>query len=179
MIEYSPVSEAVIRRVMNLVHDHHPLLDECASIGLVFKTTTDDDGNNTELKPDRDGKKIIGTSVKVTDRMKAAGLEYDFLIELNENNFAELTHEQQTAALDHELYHCEVYKDEEGETKFRIRKHDIEEFFEMIDRYGVWSLTLQRIKKAIEQPRLFNYLQKKPGLTTNIEKVEVEHVKAD
>jgi hypothetical protein len=58
----------------------------------------------------------------------------------------------------HELCHAQVCTDENGDTKFdtsgrpccRVRKHDIEEFFEVAEIYGMDS-TINQIAKAATQ----------------------------
>lgn len=58
--------------------------------------------------------------------------------------------------IDHELCHCEVALDANGETKldeqgrtcYRIRKHDIEEFKDVVSRHGVYTRELEEFARA-------------------------------
>jgi hypothetical protein len=99
-----------------------------------------------DIKPDKDGNLRLGQC------MKAGGVHreihgYDFIILLNYNvwNNVEYTSEQKKAQLDHELTHADVTLDKDGEEKldekgrpvWRVRKHDVEDFSEIIKRYGV------------------------------------------
>lgn len=56
----------------------------------------------------------------------------------------------------HELLHCDQARDKEGELKFNdegrpvwgIRGHDIEEFNEVVRRYGAWKSDIQEFLDA-------------------------------
>ena len=68
---------------------------------------------------------------------------------------SELTDEQKTALVDHELSHCWAVADDYGHVKIKILPHDCEEFFEIARRYGAWSPDVQSLINAAKgQPRL-------------------------
>jgi hypothetical protein len=90
--------------------------------------------------------------------------QYDIVILLNHEawNSAEFSEKQMRALLDHELVHAEVAKNDDGEVKtdeqgrtcYRIRKHDIEEFTEIVHRHGLWKSDLARFAQvAMEQKK--------------------------
>jgi len=120
-----------------------------------------------EWKPDRDGIIPLGRAMKISDREKQL-VEYDVMILLNYEwwNDPRTTPAQKQALLDHELCHFKpvlddpedpdsTYRnDETGRTLFYLRKHDIEEFQEIIARHGLYKDDLQRtyaVMRAAEE----------------------------
>lgn len=80
---------------------------------------------------------------------------FDFVILLNAEAWPEMTEPERRRLMHHELCHARVCTDENGDTKFdtsgrpccRVRKHDIEEFFEVAEIYGLAS-TINQIAQA-------------------------------
>lgn len=121
-----------------------------------------------ELSPDADGHLVLGKCVKVSDLNKEF-TEYDFIILLNEEvwNDSEFTIDKKRALVDHELCHaaCAFDEnnlpkyDERGRRVFRTRKHDIEEFHEVVQRHGCYKHDLEVFAEALLEKRrspLFN-----------------------
>ena len=110
------------------------------------------------LKPNADGQLILGKAKKASDLDRELH-GYDFVILLNWNvwNRVDWTEEQMRALIDHELCHCTVAldkndnprEDTQGRPVWRMRKHDIEEFREVVDRHGLWKQDLQEFAKAV------------------------------
>jgi len=46
--------------------------------------------------------------------------------------------EGKLALLDHELCHCGTSKNAKGEPVYYLRRHDLEEFEEVVRRHGLW-----------------------------------------
>jgi len=121
-----------------LVGQHHAHLAE-AKIALAWKH-----GN----KSDQDGRLQLGQCRKASD-LDHELHRFDFVILLNYEawNMADWTVAQMEALIDHELTHASVAVDEDGEEKrnsqgrivWRIRKHDVEEFREIVERHGLWK----------------------------------------
>jgi hypothetical protein len=114
-------------------------------------------------KADQDGHLVLGRCVKVSDLYKQFA-DYDFIIVLNREvwNDIEFTNAKKLALMDHELCHAAAAYDEEtGERKmdergrqvFRSRKHDIEEFEEVVTRHGCYKRDLERFAEALIQRR--------------------------
>lgn len=62
--------------------------------------------------------------------------DYDFMITVYEPNVFNFTTQQLRILLEHELRHCGV--DNEGnETTFYLIPHDVEEFYPIIEKYGI------------------------------------------
>ncbi len=83
---------------------------------------------------------------------------FDFVILLNAEAWPEMTEPERRRLMHHELCHAQVCVDENGDTKYdtsgrpccRVRKHDIEEFFEVAEIYGLDS-TINQIAQAAAQ----------------------------
>ncbi len=140
MTIWSEVSTKVLEIAKDLIQKYHPDLKE-ARVAFVFRDKASKSAN----------KMVLGKASKISDKLKAAGLDYDFLIWLAEEEYSELLPEQQRALIDHELCHCS-FLDQVPE----MRHHDIEEFKCIIERYGFWNMSLLEIK-----PALTNALQMK------------------
>jgi hypothetical protein len=115
------------------------------------------------LKVDKDGHLILGKCVKVSDLHKELAA-YDFVILLNKEVWEnpEFTIEKKKALLDHELCHAapaldsetgEQKTDERGRPVWRIRKHDIEEFREVVERHGCYKADLEKFAEALIKSR--------------------------
>ena len=80
------------------------------------------------------GKTVFGQCERVPDRYKAF-IPYDFLITVYEPNVIDFTSQQIRILLHHELLHCGVNMN--AEPTYKVVPHDVEEFNEIIDRYGL------------------------------------------
>ena len=133
-----------------LVADWHPEL-EPARIALAWCTS---------WKPDVDGIVTLGKCKKASDLDRELAL-YDFVILLRRAFWLDLrvSDEQRLALLDHELYHAapsydkngEPVKDERGRYVWRVRKHDIEEFTAIVERYGCYKRDLEVFAAALQK----------------------------
>lgn len=113
---------------------------------------------NTGWTPDVDGRWILGKCKKASDLDRELAA-FDFVILLNrifwEN--ADVSDHQRAALLDHECYHAAVKYDERGErvidergrVVYRTRKHDLEEFAAIAERYGCWKRDLEQFAGAL------------------------------
>jgi len=86
------------------------------------------------------GRTIFGECEKIPDKYKWS-IPADFTITIYEPNIINFTDEQIKILLFHELLHVGIDWDKNGEEKYTVRPHDIEEFRTIIDRYGLdWEL---------------------------------------
>jgi len=86
---------------------------------------------------------------------------FDFIVLLRKVFWADarVTDWQRRALLDHELCHGalkldvngEPIEDERGRKVFRTRKHDVEEFSAIVERYGLWTGDLERMAKSFQR----------------------------
>jgi hypothetical protein len=130
---------------------HHPHLAE-AKITLAYRR---------DWKADKDGLRTLGKCKKVSAVEKLFH-GYDFVIILNFDVWMSevLDEKKRLAILDHELCHAQVVEDKDGATvtdhegrpKWRCRKHDLEEFRDIVNRHGVYKQDiLDFVKEAMEK----------------------------
>lgn len=73
-----------------------------------------------------------------------------FWMELAGDHWGSLTPEQKAALIDHELCHFGVeWPEEKDEPNLYIRRHDIEEFEEIVRRHGIWEGSLETFAAAL------------------------------
>lgn len=114
-------------------------------------------------KADKDGHIVLGKCIKVSDLYREYA-DYDFIITLNKEFWEDLavTKEQKIALVDHEMCHAapsyngetgEHEVDERGRYLFRVRGHDVEEFYEIVQRNGLWKRDLVAFAKVLQEKR--------------------------
>ncbi len=133
-----------------LVDKHHEDLHQ-ARIALAWCTS---------WKRNVDGQMILGKCKKASDLDREVS-EFDFVILLNRTFWTHtaVSDLQRRALLDHELHHAalvldergEPVEDERGRKVYRVRKHDIEEFTGVVQRYGCYKADLELFAKALRK----------------------------
>lgn len=151
-VTFLPPAENVDLYAMmqRLVGQHHPDIAE-AQIGLAW---------NGAWSADVDGKMQLGKTKKASDLDRELH-QFDFIILLNESAWRDFNPEQRAALLDHELCHCAPDCDDDGEQKqdergrflWRVRKHDVEEFHDVVKRHGCWKSDLEQFAKDVASKR--------------------------
>lgn len=68
-----------------------------------------------------------------------------FLMEISRNTWLDLDDNQRIALVDHELSHCSVGHDDDGELVLATRSHDVEEFVSVLSRNGLWKRDVQAL----------------------------------
>ncbi len=97
----------------------------------------------------RGPKVILGTASRMNSRLQALA-DYDFIIEIGYDEWKELNATQKQALLDHELCHCGGEENEHtGEMKWRILPHDLEEFRDIVKRYGFWRSDIKEFVDSV------------------------------
>lgn len=155
------VTYELIPRESVIGHPMYALLDE-----LVF--THHDDLQParialawcTSWRPDVDGRVTLGKCRKASDLDRELAA-FDFVILLRRAFWTDLrvTDAQRKALLDHELCHAAVryddkgqpVEDERGRRVYRVRKHDIEEFTEIVQRHGCYKADLEQFAAALQR----------------------------
>lgn len=127
-------------------------------------------------KPNADGHLTLGKCKKAS-QLDRELMDFDFVILLNRGFWTEerVTDEMREALLDHELCHATIDLDNEGEPKidtrgrvlYRTRKHDIEEFQQIVARHGVWKQDLRAFAAEILKAKKFPLLEEPPGEPAN------------
>jgi len=136
--KYSEASTELIHLAEDLISKYHPALEE-ARIAFVFQ----DEATET------DGRVELAKTSKVPPKMQPL-LEYDFLIVIAEDEWMRIASKAHEALIEHELCHCGG----DALNGWKIRHHDIEEFREVIERYGAWNAALFKDLQSIMQPAL-------------------------
>lgn len=82
--------------------------------------------------------------------------EYDFIVIMHKETWKGLKDNQKKALTYHELLHISHKEKEdketgEVETEWRLRKHDIEEFLEVVREFGDWSEELEALHNIREK----------------------------
>ena len=135
----------------DLIERHHSHLAE-AKIAMAWRFG---------WRPDADGRLRLGQCRKGSDLDRELH-QFDFVILLNHEawNRADFSAEQQAALVDHQLCHAQVAIDTDGEPKadelgrtvYRIRRHDVEEFRDVVARHGLWTDDLEKFaSEAMEK----------------------------
>jgi len=109
-------------------------------------------------QPDVDGRLTLGKCVKASELHRELA-PFDFCILLNRDFWRNerVTAVQRRALLDHELMHAAVARDENGDPKvdergrvmYRMRKHDLEEFRDIVARHGCYKSDIEEFMKAV------------------------------
>jgi hypothetical protein len=138
------------RLLDELIDQHHARLRN-AKVALAWRYG---------WKVNPDDRLTLGQAKKAGDLDREMH-HFDFVILLNHEawNEAQFSEKQMRALLDHELVHCEVAKDDKGEVKeddfgrtcYRIRKHDVEEFTEIVARHGLWKSDLEKFARVMTE----------------------------
>ncbi len=146
----SIVGHGMYQLLDDLVASHHPELRD-ARVALAWCTS---------WKPDPDGRLVLGKCKRASD-LDREFAPFDFVILLLHGFWTheKVTATQRAALLDHELCHAAVkhdehggeMRDERGRIVYRTRKHDIEEFTEIVDRYGTYTRDLEVFARALKR----------------------------
>lgn len=126
----------------DLVKVHHASDLADAKIGAMYVY---------DVKEDRDGRVWWGRARKVSERDQEYH-DHDFVIDLNFSVWRQLEKKHQRALMDHELCHCGRIEDEDGGSRYYLRRHDLEEFHAVVERHGLWRPEVEQfIRKATGQ----------------------------
>lgn len=127
----------VVELAEEIRDENHPEL-EGARIAYVF----------IPKGPISGGKKRFGSAHKQSAVAHLLN-GYDFVVRLSKDVWEKMNNDERLAALDHELCHCAPKLDENGTfVGWQIRKHDVEEFAEIIERHGLWKRDVQDFARA-------------------------------
>jgi hypothetical protein len=144
-------AERIHPLIAELVKDHHSHLS-AARIGAAWRR---------KLKRDKDGLLVLGKCKKASDCDREFH-DLDFVIILNQEAWSMLNDAQRRALVDHELMHANVARDKYGSPKedvngravYRVRKHDVEEFRDIITRHGCYKADLEAfVRAAMDSPK--------------------------
>ena len=84
-----------------------------------------------------------GRCTRATNLLKVYG-EVDYVIELSGDFYDQLDEDRKKILLWHELLHVFPVINKQGEWEFKLRKHDIEDFYTIIEKHGIeWHSKLK------------------------------------
>lgn len=151
MSDYTPAPQ-VRRLADDLILDHHRHLMG-VDIRFVF----------VDPIPVSKGKQVWGRARKVgglnaflghripEDEIVDGDRDWSFfVIEIARDVWDHLEPAGRMALLDHELCHCDIGEDAEGNRKLVTRAHDIEEFQEVVRRHGLWRPDVESFAGAVQ-----------------------------
>lgn len=151
-VELIPVDSPEYEMMYKIRKKYHDGIRK-AKIGLMWLL---------KVKSDSDGHLLLGKCKKASDFQRELS-EFDFVILLNKEMWEhpKFGHKRQKALLDHELCHASAVYDDEGHRVktirgkyvFRTRKHDIEEFREIVERHGCYKRDLEEFAESLKKGR--------------------------
>jgi hypothetical protein len=176
LIDAEEIPELEPYRLMREVRKFHRETAD-AKIALAWRIDTN---------PDVDGRLVLGRCIKASDLQREL-VDWDFVILLNKEVWDDpgFTADKKKALLDHELCHAAVAFDNDGpkidsrgRKVWRIRKHDIEEFQDIISRHGCYKRDLERFAEVLiarKQSPLFQKDQTTVQIGFENDKGEMEY----
>ena len=111
------------------------LIDHCPELKYILDSEVLICYLSSDQERTSNGKVVYGQCEKVPEKYRWA-VPCDFTITVFEPNVIRFTDEQIKILIFHELLHIGIDQDGNDET-YRIRPHDVEEFREIINKYGI------------------------------------------
>jgi predicted metallopeptidase len=81
-------------------------------------------------------KTVVGKCIKPNSELKHFG-KFDYLVEFSDDVWLKLTNELKEIVMYHELLHIKITTDKKGNEKHQILDHNIKDFSEIINAYGI------------------------------------------
>lgn len=163
---------------LRLIQEHHPTL-RGTRVEFVFRSKA----------ATRNGRVVGGSAKKITGvnaLLATPGAQSSedlpfFLITIAKDVWERLDQRKREALVDHELEHCRIDIDEDGDAHLTMRGHDIEEFASIVGRHGLWSDGLEWFVSSLPAEQLalagtaglFNDLSTK-GIDVTVDGVRVD-----
>ena len=139
--EYRKMSEAEVPDLADrLIEAYHHHL-KGVKIEFLWFTDSSDDAKRKK------GQKITMGEAWMPDAKLAVFTRAVFMIALNKPQWAKRGDDHNEVTLDHELCHCAWDKDK----GLHIRKHEIEDFPEIVNRHGATTLSQRRYEAGLLQ----------------------------
>ena len=76
-------------------------------------------------------------------------LDCNFVMVIHKESWNTLNDNQKQALVFHELKHVAHKEDKDGNILWRLCKHDIEEFLDVVALFGDWTESLEELKKLL------------------------------
>ncbi|MCL1789972.1 MAG: hypothetical protein FWG40_01225 [Peptococcaceae bacterium] len=147
MASYLNASEIYENYIVPLINDHRQDLAEAR-----FSVLLREGAWNSRQKTTWSQTELTSTKTQIL--MLAANPNHEpsnFTISINEEVWRTLEGSDKTrmALIDHELSHCQKgEEDTDGNPKYYLIGHDVEDFFEIVRRHGAWNKSIENILSA-------------------------------
>lgn len=153
-VTYRP-APSVQRIAADLIPKHHQHLVD-VRVDYVFRSKAAKTGGKTVFGKAR---KMSGLNAYLAqqdspDEAPAEEALDFFVIEIAEDIWALLDQGQRIALVDHELCHCLIEFDDDGDATLKMKPHDLEEFKAVVERHGLWRPDVVEFAAVITQGRL-------------------------
>jgi hypothetical protein len=99
------------------------------------------------------GSKYLGKCCRATGQWKYL-TNYDYVIEVWEKYWKLADDNQKEALLYHELLHVLPYPKKDGTISWLLRRHDLEEFFEVARDHGAWEEGVVEFSRCLREHKL-------------------------
>jgi predicted SprT family Zn-dependent metalloprotease len=97
---------------------------------------------------ERNGKITLGKATKAGGKVRFFG-DVEFVIDFNWTWWRKLSARERIALVDHELTHCDAV---EGVPT--MKPHDVEEFSEIVRKWGLWQPDLEHFGEAVREAQM-------------------------
>ena len=77
--------------------------------------------------------------------------DYDYIVLIHKETWDAFNETQRRALIYHELNHITYRIDKEGNKQWKLRKHDIEEFLDVVREFGAWTTELNQLKEITDE----------------------------
>ena len=134
---YKVCNQEIVDIANDLIREYHT--DAAfANIHYIFKEEHQKSGN----------KVVLGKCTKQSDKLKFLH-GFDFIIEFAHDIWQELNDVQKKALILHELKHISIGEDADGNIKLKTSKHDLEEFRDVVEVFGLYTQDLSAFAETI------------------------------
>jgi hypothetical protein len=127
-MQFIECGEDVYGVMAELLNEYHSSLLNCKIKCLFYD------------KPRKRSSKIILATAEAVSAKYSYLTGLNFIISVYDEAWEVMVDQEKRALLDHELNHCFIGEDKDGEPVYKIIPHDVEDFRVIIDRYGAgWA----------------------------------------
>lgn len=151
--EIGPALATPVLAVWHKEETYHDA-EQCSEIGDVLVDAIHTDLEHAKIayifreKMKTRDRVVLGKASKADGKL-AYFAGFDFVIEINWQEWRRLSDMQKIALIDHELSHCGRETDDKGEKKWVLISHDVEEFGGIVRRWGLWKNDLMVFAGAV------------------------------
>lgn len=158
-------AESVKALAGGLIANYHPELST-ARLRYIFV----DQGSK------KGGHVILGKARRISGPLEYM-LELDFLLEVAQDQWQDLSSEGRAALVDHLLERCTGEEDEKtGAMKWTMREPDVQEFSTILRRHGAWNEALSGFVVVAQEISVDQIAREEAGVSLEESEVSEEDV---